>query len=206
MSSSRERRRALLDIATQQGNYFTAHQALGIGYAYPRQHYHVQNGDWERVARGVFRLHGYPQQEWDDLIVLSLLSHDRAGVPQATVSHETALAFHKLGDANPARIHLTVPPGFRREMSVLVALHYARLEKADWEEYEGFRVTTPLRTLLDIASSPTGWPHLASAVRDALHQGMVRSRQLTSAALASDAMLRMLQAIAEASEKAGVEQ
>ena len=206
MASSRERRRSLQDIAMQQGGYFTAHQALGIGYVYPRQHYYVQNGDWERVARGVFRLHGYPQQEWGHLIVLSLLSHDRAGKPQATISHETALAFHQLGDANPARIHLTVPPGFRRQMLALVVLHYARLEKDDIEEHEGFRVTTPLRTLLDIATSPTGWPYLASAVRDALHQGVVRTRQLTTASLPSDAKSRLSEAITEASEKAGVEQ
>lgn len=82
-------KRALYAIADGQCGFFTAQQALAIGYAYPEQHYHVAHGNWERVARGVFRLHEYPLPEREDLIVLSLMSHGRSGQPQAVVSHET---------------------------------------------------------------------------------------------------------------------
>lgn len=75
---------------------------------------HVVHGNWERVEGGVYRLREYPPPERDDLIVLSLMSHNRSDQPQTVFSHETALALHDLSDANPARIHLTVPPGFRR--------------------------------------------------------------------------------------------
>lgn len=199
-----ETKRALHDIAASQGGYFTAHQALSVGYAYPEQHYHVTHGNWERVARGVFRLSDYPLPEREDLIVLSLLSHDRSGEPQAIISHETALALHGLGDANPARIHLTIPPGFRRQLPSTTVLHRATLQPCDWEEREGYRLTTPLRTLLDIAESPTSWPFLDAAVRDARERGLVLRRQLAEARVSPQARAHLDAALAAADEKAGV--
>jgi predicted transcriptional regulator of viral defense system len=197
------KRIALAALAARQGGYFTARQALANGYMYPQQHYHISVGNWERVARGVYRLRDFPQPERGDLITLSLLSHDRTGQPQAVVSHETALMLHDMGDANPARVHLTVAPGFRRQMPAEVILHRDRLEQKDVEEHDGFLVTTPLRTLCDIAASPTSWPYLDAAVRDALRRGMVRRRQLLSAAVSADAHSRLVAAVAAAEEKAG---
>jgi predicted transcriptional regulator of viral defense system len=192
---------ALAAIAAQQGGYFTARQALGVGYAYPRQHYHVQTGDWERVARGVFRLREYPLPEREDLIVLSLLSHDRTGQPQAVFSYETALALYDLSDVNPARIHLTVPPGFRRQLPNGVVIHRGVVPTDDWEEHDGYRVTAPLRTLLDIAASPESWPYLESAVRDALRRGLVQRRQLLAANLPADAQAQLVAATRAAEQR-----
>jgi predicted transcriptional regulator of viral defense system len=204
MARYKEKRDALLAIASEQGGYFTAQQALVAGYAYPRQHYHAQAGNWERVARGIFRLREYPMPEREDLIVLSLLSHNRAGEPQAVASHETALALHELSDANPARIHLTVPPGFRRHLPPEVILHRGLLRPEDWEVREGYRVTTPLRTLLDITESPASWPYLDAAVQDALKRGLVRRRQLLEAQVSAQAHDRLVAAVELAEEKAGV--
>lgn len=191
----RAKREALVAIAARQHGYFTARQALLAGYAYPRQHYHVQTGDWERVARGVFRLRDYPLPERDDLIVLSLLSHDRSGQPQAVFSHETALALHDLSDVNPARIHLTAPPGFRRHLPAGLVIHRGLIPEQDIEEREGYRVTTPLRTLTDIAASPASWPALEPAVRDALRRGVVRRRQLLDVAVPQDVHARLVAAV-----------
>ena len=205
MDSSTATRRALAAVAATQGGYFTAQQALAVGYTYPEQHYHVTHGNWERVARGIFHLHDYPLPEREDLVVLSLMSHDHSSQPQAVFSHETALALHDLGDANPARLHLTVPPGFRRQLPAGIVVHRGIVPSEEWEERDGYRVTTPLRTLLDIAESPTSWPYLDAAVRDALRRGLVRRRQLLAAALPEDAHARLVAAVdaAEAAEGAG---
>ena len=204
MASSVSTRRDLHALASSQAGYFTARQALAVGYAYPEQHYHVTHGNWERVARGIFRLRDYPPTEREDLIVLSLMSHDRSGQPQAAVSHETALALHDLSDANPARVHLTVPAGFRRQLPPEVVLHHDLLQPGDWEEREGYRVTTPLRTLLDIAESPTSWPYLDVAVRDALRRGLVRRRRLLEAPISPLAHDRLASAMDAAEAKSGV--
>ena len=186
----------------RQSGYFTAQQALSVGYAYSEHHYHVTRGNWVRVTRGVFRLRDYPPPEREDLVTLSLISHDHSGQPQAVFSHETALALHDLSDANPARIHLTVPPGFRRQLPHEVILHRGLLRPTDWEEREGYRVTTPLRTLVDIAESLTSWPYLDAAVRDAIRHGMVRPRRLLEVHVSAQACDRLATAIAAAQEKA----
>ena len=203
----KETQHALVAIAATQGGYFTSQQALSIGYAYPEQTYHALRGNWERIAHGIYRLRDYPAPERDDLIILSLMSHNRAGEPQAIVSHETALAVHELGDANPARIHLTVPPGFRRQLPTDVILHRGALTEGDWEQREGYRVTTPLRTLRDIAASSTSWPFLNDAVRDALRRGMARRSTLLSTEGTVVAQRRLHEAVEAAErheQKAGV--
>ena len=94
------------------------------------------------------------------------------------VSHESALSVHGMSDVNPARIHLTVPPRYRKQMPPGVVLHKASLSSTDWEQREGYRVTTPLRTILDTAATSASWPYLTDAVYDALRKGLVRASQL----------------------------
>jgi predicted transcriptional regulator of viral defense system len=173
------RRARISFIAGEQAGYFTAKQAMSAGYSYADQHYQTGSGNWSRIDRGIYRLANYPTFPLrDDLIVMSLLSADRSGEPQAVVSHESALAAHGMSDANPARIHLTVPSRYRKQMPPGVVLHKASLSSTDWEQREGYRVTTPLRTILDTAATPTSWPYLTDAVYDALRKGLVRASQL----------------------------
>ena len=177
----RENAGRLYQIAAPQGGYFTAAQARAIGYAYSQQHYHVSQGTWLRVGRGLFRLRDFPAGEREDLIRWSLWSRNRQGVPQAVVSHETALTLHGLSDVMPARIHLTVPKEFRKQVPPGCALHWDNLRASDVEARDGYQVTTPLRTLLDAASSALSQEHLDQAVGDALERGLVRRQQMRKA-------------------------
>jgi hypothetical protein len=74
-------------------------------------------------------------------------------------------------------------------------IHRGIIPKQDIEEREGYRVTTPLRTLTDIAASPASWPALESAVRDALRRGVVRRRQLLDVAVPQDVHARLVAAV-----------
>ena len=117
---------------------------------------------------------------------MALWSRDRADVPQAVASHDTALALHGLGELLPVRTHLTVPPGFRKGSPSGVVLHRARLGPADVMEREGFTVTTPLRTLVDVASAGTvPVEQVAKAAADAIARGLVRRPRLDAAAAAA---------------------
>jgi predicted transcriptional regulator of viral defense system len=131
-----------------------------------------------KIDRGLFRLRDFPPAEREDLIRWSLWSRDQKSVPQAVVSHDTALTVHELSDVMPARVHLTVPPGFRKKVPPGCVLHKANLTPKETESRTGYRVTTPLRTLLDVADSPLSQEHLDRAVRDALERGLVRRHSL----------------------------
>lgn len=158
--------RNLYRIAEGQGGYFTAAQAAASGYRYPQQVYQRRIGAWEPIDRGIFRLRHFPPGEHEDLIRWSLWSSNRRGEIQATVSHDTAADVYGLGDLMPAKIHLTVPPGFRKPSPDGCILHVARLTPDDVTVRGGFQVTTPLRTIVDLAASPLAEDQFAKALRD----------------------------------------
>jgi predicted transcriptional regulator of viral defense system len=186
----------LHQIATAQGGYFTSAQAVKVGYAYSQQHFHVSRGTWLRIERGLFRLRDFPSTDREDLIRWSLWSRDQQGVPQAVVSHDTALAVHELSDVMSARVHLTVPRRFRKNVLAGCVLHRASLASDDVEARVGYRLTTPLRTLLDVADSPLSQEHLDAAIRDALNRGLVRRVGLAAAPCSPVARQRLNRALA----------
>lgn len=172
----RDRRRRLFEVATQQGGYFTAAQAKSLGYSHQAQAHHVGAGNWWRVDRGLFRLVEWVPGTHDELARWTLWSRGRA-----VVSHESAMAVHGIGEFESRQTHLTVPPGFTMRHDA-VALHYAELPADDVSERSGYRVTTALRTLIDIAADAADEDQLARAIDDARRGGLVTTRRLRSRA------------------------
>lgn len=179
--STRDSARLLASVARGQEGYFTAKQAIEAGYNYPHLEYHVTAGNFERVEHGLYRLSNVPPGENDDLVRLSLWSRNQKDEPQAVASHETALVLHDLTDLLPGTIHLTVPRSFRKAPPEGCVLHKAALLPAEVEERAGFRVTTPLRTLIDAATGGVSTEQLEKAVSDALARGLVRRKMLEDA-------------------------
>jgi hypothetical protein len=167
-----QRRRHLYDLAGTQGGYFTAAQAIEVGYPYQAQKYHADRGNWKRVERGLFRLPEWPVGEHEDLIRWTQWARGRA-----VVSHETALAIHDLGDVNPAQVHLTASPRFRKRTRGIV-VHAGDLPEDDVEQRYGFQVTTPLRSLLDVAGGALDQDQLTGAVHEALARGLLTRRMI----------------------------
>ncbi len=179
--SARDAARSLRAISQEQGWYFTAKQASRLGYDYPHLAYHVSTGAFVRVDHGLYRLAAMPRPENEEFIRLSFWSRNRSDQPQAVVSHESALVLHDLTDLLPGRIDLTVPPGFRKVPPTGCVLHRAVLSEADVEDRIGFKTTTPLRTLLDVAAGTTSQEQLEIAAREALERGLVRKSKLVAA-------------------------
>lgn len=175
--------REIAVLAARQGGYFTARQAAGLGYDRRRLAYHADAGNFERAGRGLYRVPTMPLSEHDDLVRASFWSRDADDRAQAVVSHRTALALHGLGDLFAGSIHLTVPPGFRKAAPRGYVLHRGAVDATELEDREGFRVTNPLRTLMDAAQAgDVGDDELAKAVGDAIDRGMVRLARLRDAA------------------------
>lgn len=177
----RDLRRRLFNVAAGQGGYFTAAQAKELGYSYQAQAHHVSAGNWLRIDRGLFRLAEWIPDVHDDLARWTLWSRGRA-----VVSHESGMAVHELGEFESPRVHLTVPPGFSMRDDA-VALHFADLDDIDVESRTGFRVTTPTRTIIDIASQAPDEDQLARAISDGKRTGLLNLRRLRARAELLDA-------------------
>lgn len=177
----RDLRRRLFNLASGQGGYFTAAQAKQIGYSYQAHAHHVRAGNWQRIDRGLFRLAEWVPDLHDDLARWTLWSRHRG-----VVSHETALSVHGIGEFESPRVHLTVPPAFTMRDNA-VALHRADLPDTDVVERTGFRVTTALRSLIDVAAAAPDEDQLARAIGESRERGLVTIRRLRARAEAVDA-------------------
>lgn len=167
----------LYAVAEAQQGYFTAKQAAVAGFD-PRNHpYHIKAGNWIKERRAIYRLSRFPPPDRPDLVLWSLWSMGRKEPTAGTFSHETALAIYELSDAMPAKLHMTVPAGFRRMAPTPkgLVLHRGVLEKSDLELRQGYQVTKPLRTLADLVEEGRLSPDLLrQAAREALDRGLVR--------------------------------
>jgi predicted transcriptional regulator of viral defense system len=186
--------RRLYDSAHAQGGFFTTRQALAAGFKDNVHAYHVRSGNWIREGRGIYRLAQYPLPSRPDLIIWQLWSRNRQDDPQGVFSHATALTLHELSDAMPSKLDMTVPPGFQRMAAIprVLRLHRARLGERDVETIDGVRVTTPLRTLIDVIVDGALAPELqVQAVHEAIRRGLVMRRQLETAEVTSRARQRI---------------
>jgi len=170
--------RSLTSLALTQGGYFTAKQAEQAGYSYPHLIYHLKAGNFERAGHGLYRIQSLPLSEHDDLVRLSLWSRGRDDQPQAVVSHQTALGLYDLGELIPVEIHVTVPRSFRKRASKGCRLHKGTVTDKETRAMSGFRVTSPSRTLADLASDPSmPSEQFDKAMNTAIKRGLIRRSQ-----------------------------
>lgn len=134
------------------------------------------NGELERVAHGIYRLSGVPAHPLDDLRVAWLSLNPRHTASERltsgrieVVSHRSAAFVHQLGDLDSDDLEFTVEvrhqsrrPGIR--------IHRGIFTEDDWQIAGGLPVTTPLRTIDDLAWASIDQGHLADIVRDAVAQ------------------------------------
>lgn len=175
MTTTRPDIRGLEADAYQQGGYFTSAQARKHGVSRQLLDHHVQRGRFERVRRGLYRIRGFPSSEHDDIREKWMA----VGTEKAIVSHESALALLELSDNIPDEIHLLVPRryrGLRRPPGVVIHTRPGD-EKVETIWREGMPVTTPARTLVDVADELQP-EQIAMAVQQALNLGLLTRRQL----------------------------
>jgi len=173
MTSKAER---LYAIAEAQQGCFTAGQAVKCGYPTSSHVYHLKAGTWRREYRGIYRLTRFPMPDDAQYVLWSLWSRNRQGIPQGVYSHQTALALFELSDLMPRRLHLTVPPGFRRNAPIpdILILHRGKLTLGEIEERQGFRVTRPLKAVTDLlGASALSMDHLRQALKQGLELGLI---------------------------------
>lgn len=159
------------EVAADQFGYITAAQARSAGVNPMALVMMERRQTVERVSRGVYRLAQFPHDALAEYMEATLWPAGITGV----ISHQSALALFGVSDANPARIHLTVPTGYRvrRQVPARMALHYADLPEADVTVHEGIAVTTLSRTLRDCRDASLGGALIQQALEDAERNGLV---------------------------------
>jgi predicted transcriptional regulator of viral defense system len=176
-----DRKHKLFEIADRQQGYFTAQQAQECSFSRPNFHLKLKSGEWTKEMRGIYRLAHYPASERPELVLWILWSCDKKGTPQGIWSHETALDIRELSDIMPAKMHMTVPTQFKRRIDIpkQLHLHFADIPEAEIETCQGYRITTPLRTLVDVdKEGGVSSEHIAQAIREALQRGMISHQDL----------------------------
>jgi len=135
--------RAMLDAA----DVFTTRQALADGLNNRQLTDMVRSGVISRIGRGVYRQGSSPQLPDPDGLSRSM---------RAAISHASGAAWLGADLINPPnRLHLTAPRDRGRRVDCVdgVRLHRADVGPDELSVIRGALVTTPIRTVLDVARS-----------------------------------------------------
>ncbi len=152
----------LANLALPQGGYFTAKQARDCGFRPEHHSYRCLTGKWEAIDKGLYRLPCQTNGLMAELSRWLLWSRNQKEEIQAVVSHDTALRYHGLIDAETAApaaaadealIQLSVPKNFRKAAPPGVKLHRTLPPAAEVQTAGLIRVTTPARALRETAGS-----------------------------------------------------
>lgn len=191
--SRTEKLQRLRELAALQAGHFTAVQARELGFSHRSLVHHVTSGNFERVNRGFYRLVDVPAGPHDDIVAEWLKLASRGAV----VSHETALALYDLAPSRSHKIHLTVPREQRprtRQTRKAVRVHTTLTppDRAEVSTRFGVRLTTPARTVADVAQAGADPSVVIEAVDRALATGLVTGEELHDAAAGRSARVRRL--------------
>jgi predicted transcriptional regulator of viral defense system len=201
--SRTEKLQRLFELAAGQSGHFTAAQARELGYSARSLVHHVAAGHVERISRGFYRLVGVPASPHEDIVAAWLKLAPR----HAVVSHESALALYDLAPSRSHEIHLTLPRAFRPRTTrpaSAVALHTTTLPLGRDEVTNrfGVQITSPARTIADIAEVGVDPSVVLEATARALATGLLSPDELRAAVTRASARVRQL--VARAIEEAGV--
>lgn len=170
----RQQDRDLYAQAREQDGYFTAAQARAVGFSRADIGAAIVAGSWVPVEPGLYRLTQWRSTDLEEVARCCVWFDD------AVVSHQSAAELHGLGSLHPQFLHVTAPTEIYHRMD-RVAVHRSTLGADDCEHTGGFRITTPLRTVLDLAEGGVSQWVLDEVVGDAFAIGRLRRSDLEAA-------------------------
>lgn len=161
MSATRD----VIEFARRNGGVFTSREAIAIGLSKSTLQRRVAEGVFVRVNRGVLALPGTATRP--DIEMRAALQ-----TLNAVVSHQSAARIHgfePIGDSPPS---VTVSHRGTHTFPGVVVHQSTDLLDAHVVEINGTRVTSPVRTLIDLAKVLSR-RHLARVVENTLVSGKV---------------------------------
>jgi very-short-patch-repair endonuclease len=140
--------RPVVAVAERQRGVIVSTQ-LRTGGISPKVERRLAEDGYLRLIRpGAYAVAGAPQSRWESAIAAALLCG-----PAAVISHSTAAAIHRLPDLWPEPLpEISVPVQVNPRLPGVRIHRVADLPLADIVERRGVGLTTPSRTLVDLAS------------------------------------------------------
>ncbi|MGW4334933.1 type IV toxin-antitoxin system AbiEi family antitoxin domain-containing protein [Rhodococcus koreensis] len=186
--SGDDRLLTVADLAQGQWGMFTSAQAADMGVSAQYLKRLADRFLITRLRHGVYRVAGAPldprdplRAQWLALEPARSAAERIAGAdPVGVVSHRSAAHLRELGDMDADTYEFTVTKR-RNTRSLDVRFHVEAVERSDWTLVDGLPVTTPTKTIVDLASSRTDGGHLAGVVWDALRTQQVSREPLAEA-------------------------
>jgi very-short-patch-repair endonuclease len=134
---------ALAEVAGRQRGVVTRKQLEAIGFETATITRWAKAGRLHRLHRGVYAV-GHVAISWEGRCLAAVLAR-----PGSVASHLTAAWIYGLLRSRPGTIHLTAPTRQRLKRDFVV--HFATLESDDRTTVNGIPLTSPARTVLDLA-------------------------------------------------------
>ncbi|WP_227997266.1 hypothetical protein [Nocardia australiensis] len=189
--SLEHRWRVLRRLAGRHAGFFTIGQVTRTGCEV-RVRAGLADGSVTRAGVGLLRLGEWVEGPLDEYAMWAAW-FDGA----VAVSHQSAAELHGLGRLGPRFLHLSVGAGRPPVTPRLVVLR-RRLAGTDVESAGSFLVTTPVRTVLDLAEADIGQSALDEVVGDAvaIHRCAIEGIRSASGYLPPHAAARIDRALA----------
>jgi predicted transcriptional regulator of viral defense system len=180
-------------LAGQHAGYFTTRSVARAGCA-DLIRSALRDGTVIRVGVGLMRLGDWPPGPLDEYAMWSAW-FDGA----AAVSHHSAAELHGLGRLRPRFVHMSVRGGRLPSEPGLVLLR-RNFRRTEVESAGSFLVTTPVRTVLDLAETGVGQIALDEVVSDAvaIHRCVGDEIRTAAESLPDHVALRVRRALARA--------
>ncbi|RDI66366.1 hypothetical protein [Nocardia pseudobrasiliensis] len=183
----------LRQLAGRHAGYFTTRSVLRTGCE-ARIRTALEDGLVIRAGVGLLRMADWPEGPLDEYAMWSAWFEG-----QAAISHHSAAELHGMGRLRPRFVHLSAGSGRVPSAPRLVVLR--RVLRDDEVESAGaFLVTTPVRTVLDLAETGIGQAALDEVVADAVAIDRCGGTEIRAAAagLPPRTAARVRQALARA--------
>lgn len=175
----------LWDVATAQHGFVTAQQAADLGIDKHALQMLVHRGTLTRVAHGVYRFPKFPVGQYDGHMLAVLWTR----VPEACLSHETALDAYGISDVNPNRIHVTVAKQrrLRRTGGDDYVIHNEDLAPAQIGWWQEIPTVTPVTAIAQCIAYGTPTYLLRQAIERGHAQGHLKTAERDALAAALEA-------------------
>jgi very-short-patch-repair endonuclease len=164
---------AIARVAAENHGIFSREQALDMGCTRRQIDLLLKTNEWIRELPGIYRHAASPASDHGRHRAAVLWAGDGA-----VLSHRSAAWLWALDGCDaPEHPELTIA-GPRNPKSDIVVVHRSlALAHRDTRTHEGFRVTNPVRTIIDLAGVAEGEP-LEVALEDARRRRLVTDRRL----------------------------